>query len=145
MLGSAITVMICCFQSGLISTIGRPLVSSTTSPAVVGTFGGDEVAVAVHAQAVGHAVRRAKHRHRARRRVVQRAVRGAHQELCIRLEELAGLPVKLHRHMRTSVQVGDDNATVPHSERRHRLTPEIDVETHAAASVDQRVRRTERN
>lgn len=76
---------------------------------------------------------------RTRRRVVQRPVRGAHQELCIGLEELAGLPVKLHRYMRASVQVGDDDTTVPHRERRHRLATEIDVETHATASVDQRV------
>ena len=43
------------------------------------------------------------------------------------------------------LQVGDDDPAVPHRERRHRLAAEIDVETHAAAPVDERVRRTERN
>ena len=77
------------------------------------------------------------------RRVVQRAVRGTHQEFCVGLEELAGLPVELHQHMRASVQVGDRDAAVSYRERGHHFAPEHHFESHSAAPVRQRGRQAE--
>src|SRR3979490_3392152 len=59
---------------------------------------------------------------------VGRTVRRAYQMQAPDIKELAGLPVELHRHVGTTVEIRVDPAAVAHGERRLRLAFHLDIE-----------------
>src|SRR6187431_634254 len=69
------------------------------------------------------------------RRLVDRTVHRTDDELALAVEEFAGLPVHLGRHVHAAVQVGDDASVEPQRERARRLAVAEDVKDNRLSSL----------
>jgi len=70
---------------------------------------------------------------------------GAEQRFAVAVEELAGKPVQLHRHVGAAIEVGVNLAAVAHHECTGFFPAGDHIETQASASLSQLRCRAKRN